>query len=64
MRVKYFAPFLPLLVLTRVLNLGRLCNRNFCVGGDGVIFALKAPEGGDYDFTMRIYNSDGSGMLN
>lgn len=23
----------------------RLCNRNFCVGGDGVIFALKAPEG-------------------
>jgi len=38
----------------------RLCNRNFCVGGDGVIFALKAPEDGDYDFTMRIYNSDGS----
>ena len=23
----------------------RLCNRNFCVGGDGVIFALKAPDG-------------------
>lgn len=23
----------------------RLCDRNFCVGGDGVIFALKAPEG-------------------
>mmetsp|Transcript_21950 Transcript_21950/g.43979 ORF Transcript_21950/g.43979 Transcript_21950/m.43979 type:complete len:334 (+) Transcript_21950:39-1040(+) len=38
----------------------RLCNRNFGVGGDGVIFALKAPEEGDYDFTMRIYNSDGS----
>merc|ERR1719254_217430 len=38
----------------------RLCNRNFCVGGDGVIFALKAPEEGDFDFTMRIYNSDGS----
>lgn len=38
----------------------RLCNRNFCVGGDGVIFALKAPEGGEYDFTMRIYNNDGS----
>uniref|UniRef100_A0A6U3V064 diaminopimelate epimerase n=1 Tax=Ditylum brightwellii TaxID=49249 RepID=A0A6U3V064_9STRA len=40
----------------------RLCDRNFCVGGDGVIFALKAPEGSedDYDFTMRIYNSDGS----
>ncbi|EED87212.1 diaminopimelate epimerase [Thalassiosira pseudonana CCMP1335] len=36
----------------------RLCNRNFGVGGDGVIFALKAPQ--DYDFTMRIYNSDGS----
>lgn len=38
----------------------RLCNRNFCVGGDGVIFALKAPEEGDFDFSMRIYNSDGS----
>ena len=37
----------------------RLCNRNFGIGGDGVIFALKPP-GGDYDFTMRIYNSDGS----
>jgi len=36
-----------------------LCNRNFGVGGDGVIFALKAPSD-DYDFTMRIYNSDGS----
>lgn len=23
----------------------RLCNRNFGIGGDGVIFALKAPEG-------------------
>lgn len=38
----------------------RLCDRNFCVGGDGVVFALKAPEEGDFDFTMRIYNSDGS----
>lgn len=35
-----------------------LCHRNFGIGGDGVIFALKPPEG--YDFTMRIYNSDGS----
>uniref|UniRef100_A0A7S1ZW43 diaminopimelate epimerase n=1 Tax=Trieres chinensis TaxID=1514140 RepID=A0A7S1ZW43_TRICV len=39
----------------------RLCNRNFCIGADGVIFALAPPEGDDaYDFTMRIYNSDGS----
>ena len=45
----------------------RLCDRNFGIGGDGVIFALKpdAIEGspeveGGYDFTMRIYNSDGS----
>lgn len=37
----------------------KLCNRNFGVGGDGVIFALAPPEGG-YDFRMRIYNSDGS----
>jgi diaminopimelate epimerase len=37
----------------------KLCNRNFGVGGDGVIFALKPPSD-DYDFSMRIYNSDGS----
>jgi diaminopimelate epimerase len=37
----------------------KLCNRNFGIGGDGVIFALKPPSD-DYDFTMRIYNSDGS----
>lgn len=37
----------------------KLCNRNFSVGGDGVIFAL-APPSDDYDFSMRIYNSDGS----
>ena len=36
----------------------RLCDRNFGVGGDGVIFALPAV--GDTDLTMRIYNSDGS----
>jgi len=39
----------------------KLCDRNFSVGGDGVIFALAAPEGDEkYDFSMRIYNSDGS----
>ena len=40
----------------------KLCNRNFSVGGDGVIFALSPPEGkeSEYDFSMRIYNSDGS----
>lgn len=40
----------------------RLCDRNFSVGGDGVIFALAPPEGkeSEYDFSMRIYNSDGS----
>ena len=37
----------------------KLCHRNFGIGGDGVIFALKPPSE-DYDFTMRIYNSDGS----
>ena len=37
----------------------KLCNRNFGIGGDGVIFALKPPSA-DFDFTMRIYNSDGS----
>ena len=40
----------------------KLCNRNFSVGGDGVIFALAPPAGkeDEYDFSMRIYNSDGS----
>ena len=37
----------------------KLCNRNFGIGGDGVIFALKPPSS-EYDFSMRIYNSDGS----
>lgn len=36
----------------------RLCDRNFGVGGDGVIFAL--PPVGETDFAMRIFNSDGS----
>jgi diaminopimelate epimerase len=36
-----------------------LCHRNFGIGGDGVIFALQPPSD-DYDFSMRIYNSDGS----
>jgi diaminopimelate epimerase len=34
-----------------------LCDRNFGVGGDGVIFALQSHS---QDFQMRIYNSDGS----
>ena len=37
----------------------RVCDRNFGVGGDGVIFALPS-DNGDTDFEMRIYNSDGS----
>jgi len=36
----------------------KLCDRHFGIGGDGVIFAL--PPQGDSDYTMRIYNSDGS----
>ena len=37
----------------------KLCDRNFGIGADGVIFALPAQQDGS-DFTMRIYNSDGS----
>lgn len=37
----------------------RLCDRNFGIGGDGVIFALPPQQTGS-DLTMRIYNSDGS----
>ncbi|KAK9920729.1 hypothetical protein M0R45_029275 [Rubus argutus] len=36
----------------------RLCDRNFGIGADGVIFALPGINGTDY--TMRIFNSDGS----
>ncbi|KAK6942917.1 Diaminopimelate epimerase, DapF [Dillenia turbinata] len=36
----------------------RLCDRNFGIGADGVIFALPGSNGADY--TMRIFNSDGS----
>ncbi|CAM9721552.1 unnamed protein product, partial [Choristocarpus tenellus] len=36
----------------------KLCDRRLGVGGDGVIFALPGQEGMDY--SMRIYNSDGS----
>jgi diaminopimelate epimerase len=34
------------------------CDRNFGIGADGVIFALPGQSGADY--TMRIFNSDGS----
>jgi hypothetical protein len=34
----------------------KLCDRNFGIGGDGLIFALPGENGCDY--TMRIYNSD------
>lgn len=36
----------------------RLCDRNTGIGADGVIFALPGEHGADY--TMRIFNSDGS----
>jgi diaminopimelate epimerase len=36
----------------------QLCDRHFGIGADGVIFALPGTEGSDY--TMRIFNSDGS----
>jgi diaminopimelate epimerase len=35
-----------------------MCDRHFGIAGDGVIFTLPGTEGTDY--TMRIYNSDGS----
>jgi diaminopimelate epimerase len=35
-----------------------LCDRNFGIGADGVIFVLNGTA--DTDYAMRIYNSDGS----
>ncbi|WMV44882.1 hypothetical protein MTR67_038267 [Solanum verrucosum] len=36
----------------------KLCDRNFGIGADGVIFAMPGVNGTDY--TMRIFNSDGN----
>jgi diaminopimelate epimerase len=36
----------------------QVCDRHFGIGADGVIFLLPGESGSDY--TMRIYNSDGS----
>ena len=36
----------------------QMCDRHFGIGADGIIFALPGQEGTDY--TMKIYNSDGS----
>lgn len=36
----------------------KLCDRNFGIGADGVIFVMPGINGSDY--TMRIFNSDGS----
>jgi len=36
----------------------QLCDRHFGIGADGVIFVLPGENGADY--TMRIFNSDGS----
>lgn len=36
----------------------QICDRHFGIGADGVIFVLPGKE--DTDYTMRIFNSDGS----
>jgi diaminopimelate epimerase len=41
-----------------IFNEWLIGDRNFGIGGDGLIFALPGENGCDY--TMRIYNSDGS----
>lgn len=49
------ATFTPLVTPTQAIQ---LCDRHFGIGADGVIFALPGENGTDY--TMRIFNSDGS----
>ncbi len=49
------ASSLPLLTPEQAIQ---LCDRHFGIGADGVIFALPGENGADY--TMRIFNSDGS----
>lgn len=46
----------PLLTPTQAVQ---LCDRHFGIGADGVIFALPTKVEGT-DYTMRIFNSDGS----
>lgn len=41
------------------MTLFRLCNRNFGVGGDGVIFALKAPEGESHSNIVALCDNNG-----
>ncbi len=47
----------PLPIITSE-QAAKLCDRNFGIGADGVIFVLPGQDGTDY--TMRIFNSDGS----
>ncbi len=42
----------------KIFNIKKLCDRQFGIGGDGVIF-IKEPDGNNYA-KMIIYNSDGS----
>lgn len=49
------ASSLPVLTPEQAIQ---LCDRHFGIGADGVIFALPGENGADY--TMRIFNSDGS----
>ena len=38
----------------------RICDRNFGVGGDGLIFVMPPSDPTRFDYRMTIYNSDGS----
>lgn len=38
----------------------KMCDRNFGIGADGLIFAMPARPGTDEDYSMRMFNSDGS----
>ena len=48
------------LISNKIVNIKKLCDRNFGIGADGIIFILNPDNDNDNDSRMIIFNSDGS----